>query len=471
MFDSLRFSRLRAPRRAVVRSMLVMTAALVPSGAAVAIADGTTPTARSLNTPATAARIAWTPPATTLEDQKFTLGLSGEIDGQATAHVALLDAATACPASPLYPRQIAVGQALTVTADPAAPSASPSPLPLSGDMAPEPNASPTATPDATPSPGPTPAATATPAPTSPTPLGGLVSQQLTVTPKSSGSYHLCGWVLASPATSEASTLARIDHAISVGNRAATINAEMPEAARSGDYFSVKVTGTTAGSGRRLLIMAEPDKDQQCETMRKAASGKRPLQSVVGIGSGNFTKNLRLRYRTKTAGPYLLCIQVVEAADRIPEGNAARVMTVTESLKCVNTQTAITQRRKDLDVIRSRRDAAQKRLSAARKKLAPVRARYSKAKRASNRRIASAQRAVRRAKSAAGKRSARKRLASVRRTEARRIARARAPYAKANASIKVQERTYRQYRTGAGLLSDSIARMKKDTKKYCAAPAR
>ncbi len=57
----------------------------------------------------------------------------------------------------------------------------------------------------------------------------------------------------------------------------------------------------------------------------------------------------------------------------------------------------------------------------------------------------------------------------RRAEARRVSRAGAPYRKALATIKVQERTYRQYRTGASLLTSTIARMKKDTKKYCAKP--
>jgi hypothetical protein len=310
----------------------------------------------------------------------------------------------------------------------------------------------------------------TPAPSTPTVLGGLINQTLTLTERDSGVYHLCGWVVSSPASSESSTVARLDQPVLVANRTSTLAAELPQSARSGDYFSVKVTGTTPGSGRRLLALAEPDKGQQCGNLRKAPSGKRPLQSITAVPAGNFSKVLKLRYRTKTAGAYLLCIQVVEATDRIPEAAQSTTMAVTESLKCVNTQTAITQRRRDLQVIRGRRDAAQERLAAARKRAAPLRAKYAKAKRASDRRVATARKAVRQAKSAAGKSKARKRLASVRRTEAARLRRAGAPLRKLQSDIKVQERTYRQYRTGANLLNDTISRMAKDTKKYCAKPA-
>jgi hypothetical protein len=448
--------RLGASSRRALRRLLPATLLTLPIGAALAVAQvpGTAP--RSLDSPASTAQLTWTAPASITEEQRTSLNVSGEIDGQATGHVALVEGVGACPASPLYPRQIATGTKLNLTPIPVVTPAltTPSPTPAPTTTTPE------ATTPTTPTPTPTPSA----------PTSGRVDQALTLTEKNSGTYRLCGWVVASPASSEASTIARFDQPVVVANRASTLTAEIPDTARSGDYFSVKVTGTTPAAGRRLLVMAEPDKGQQCGNLRKAAAGKRPLQTIVGVPSGAFSKVLKLRYRTKTAGPHLLCIQVVEASDRNPEALQSRTMAVTESLKCVNTQTAIAQRRRDLDVIRGRRDAAQQRLAAAKKKLAPLRKSYAAAKRASDRRIASAQKAVKKAKSAAGKRKARKRLAAVRRTEAARLRRAGAPLRKAQAAIKVQERTYRQYRTGANLLNDTIGRMKKDTKKYCAKPS-
>lgn len=452
--------RLPAPSRRALRRLLPTTLVALPIGAALAVAQVPGTASRTLESPATTAQIAWAPPASITEEQRFSLGLRGEIDGQATGHVALVEGA-ACPASPLYPRQLVAGTRLTVTPIPVAAPSSPATTP---ETTPAPTST---TPEATTptTPTPTPVATTPPAPTT-----GRIDQALTATEKSSGQYRLCGWVVANPASSEASTVARLDQPVTVANRTSSLTVEIPDTARSGDYFSVKVSGTTPAAGRRLLVMAEPNKGQQCGTLRKAASGKRPLQSIIGVPSGAFSKVVKLHYRTKTAGPYLLCIQVVEASDRNPEALQSRVMTVTESLKCVNTQAAIAQRRRDLDVIRGRRDAAEQRLAAARKKLAPLRKTYAAAKRVSDQRIAKARKAVTNAKSAAGKRKARKRLATVRRTEAARLRRAGAPLRKAQASIRVQERTYRQYRTGANLLNDTITRMKKDTKKYCAKPS-
>lgn len=451
--------RLSASARRALRRLLPATVLTLPVGAALAVAQVPGVTARTLDSPATTAQITWTAPTAITEEQRFSLGLSGEVDGQATGHIALVDTATSCPASPLYPRQLATGTKLTLTPNPVS-----TPAPTTPAATTEPTPAPTTTtPEAT-----TPV-TPTPTPVA-VPTSGRVDQALTLTEKNSGSYRLCGWVVATPASSESSTVARFEQPVVVANRASTLTAEIPETARSGDYFSVKVSGTTPAAGRRLLAMAEPDKGQQCGNLRKAAAGKRPLQTIVGVPSGSFSKVLKLRYRTKTAGPHLLCIQVVEAADRNPEAAQSRTMAVTESLKCVNTQTAIAQRRRDLEVIRDRRDAAQKRLAAAKQKLAPLRKAYAAAKRASDRRIAAARKAVKKAKSAAAKRKARKRLATVRRTEAARMRRAGAPLRKAQAAINVQERTYRQYRTGANLLNDTIARMKKDTKKYCAKPA-
>ncbi len=453
--------RLRLPAvasRRTLRRLLPATAIALPLGAALAVAQVPGTAGRTLDAPASAAQISWAPPASITEEQRFTLGVKGVVDGQATGHVALVEGA-ACPASPLYPRQLVAGTKLTVTpipvAAPSTPASTPETTPATTATTPE------TTPGTTPAP-----TTAAPA----APTTGRVDQSLTATQRDSGQYRLCGWVVAAPASSEASTVARFDQPVSVANRTSELTAEIPETARSGDYFSVKVTGTAPAAGRRLLVMAEPNKGQQCGGLRKAASGKRPLQTIVGVSSGAFSKVVKLRYRTKTAGAYLLCIQVVEASDRNPEALQSRVMTVTESLKCVNTQAAIAQRRRDLDVIRGRRDAAERRLAAAKEKLSPLRKRYAAAKRASDRRIANARKAVTKAKSAAGKKKARKRLATVRRTEAARLRRAGAPLRKAEAAIRVQERTYRQYRTGASLLNDTIGRMKKDTKKYCAKPS-
>lgn len=390
----------------------------------------TTPTTPTTVTPdlggaATAATGSWSALPEIVEESKVNFSVSGETDGQATAHVALLKDVSSCPASPLYPKQTATGTRVPVAAK-----------------------------------GPV-------AITTPPTLGGTYSFNTSFTPKDSGPHRLCGWLVGFPSSSEASTVLRYDQAINVGNKTAQLTAEIPDAARSGDYFTVKLTGNNPGTSRRALVMAEPDKGQSCSTLAKAASGKRPLQSVVGLPNGDYTKALRLRYRTKTAGPHLLCVQIVETVDRAPEAVASRVMSVSEGLKCVNTQTALAQRSSDLKVVRNRRDAAQQRLAAAKKKLSPARAKLAKQKKASNKKIASARKAVRRAKSKAGKKKATRRLAQVRRAENKKIYRAGAPLRKANASVRQHERSYRQYRTGANLLMDTISRTKKDLKKYCA----
>lgn len=402
----------------------------------------TTPVAPAATTPATtpyappsllgaasAAEVTWTAPSVITEESKFSLTATGTVNGQATGHIALVSGA--CPTSPLFPRQVSTGTRTTVAADPAA-----------------------ATPPAT--------------PTTPGPLGGTFSQTLTLTPRDSGMFHLCGWILGFPASSEASTVSRFDQPVTVANRPSTLAVELPAAARSGDYFTLKLSGTTPASGRRALIMADPDKGQSCNDFRKAPSGKRPLQSVVGLGSGSFDKTLRLRFRSKTAGAYLVCVQIVEINDRNPETAVGRSMVVTEGIKCVASQTALTQRTTDLSTVRKRRDAAAGRLAAAKKKVAPARAKATKQRKVSERRIRTAQRAVSKAKSKAGKAKARKRLAKVRKLETARTYRAAAPLRTATALVKQQERAYRQYRTGANLLLETITRTKKDLKKYCAA---
>ncbi len=107
-----RFRSPAASRRAL-RRLLPATLLVLPIGAALAVAQVPGTAGRTLESPASAAQIAWTPPSSITEEQRFTLGLKGEIDGQATGHVALVEGA-ACPASPLYPRQLAAGTKLAV---------------------------------------------------------------------------------------------------------------------------------------------------------------------------------------------------------------------------------------------------------------------------------------------------------------------------------------------------------------------
>lgn len=450
----------RQPSRALA-SAGVLAACLLPLGGAFAFADtplgppdattpatGTTPTTPTpsptpsptpapttpvpttptLAGPASIADIAWTAPGAIVEEAKLSLKLEGTLNGQATAHVAMLPAeGGSCPTSPLYPMQTATGTRVVVK-------------PAAG-----------------------------PAPTTPTPARGTTTHTLTLTPKEAGTFWLCGWLVGTPAANETSTVSRFSQLVGVANRAATLAADIPSAARSADYFTVKLAGSTPASGRRVLIMAEPDRGQRCDTLRKAPSGRRPLQAVVGLPSGAFEKTLRLRYRSKTAGAHLLCAQIVETNDRTPEAVAQRSMVVGETLKCVNTQVAVKQRAGDLGVIRSRRDAALTRLRAAKEKLAPLRAKVRAQRAASGRRIDSAKKAVRRAKSAKGRERAKARLARVKRAEARRIYAASGPLRSANAAVRQHDRAYRQYKTGARLLDETITRTRKDLKKYCAAP--
>lgn len=479
-----------AQRRARLAARLTLAAALIlPLGTAVAAADatvdaGTTPTATtpfdpsstpaaspsptatptpaatptpspsptpiptpaitapSISGAATKAVVTWTGPATISEEKSFQLKVAGTIDGQATAHIAVLDASAACPASPLYPTQLATGTRLTVT----------------------------------PNPGATPVyATATGAPssapaTTPVVLGGQTSATLTTTARDSGTYRLCGWLVGSPAFGTASTISQYDQIVAVGNRPGTVSATIPDTARSADYFTVKATGTTDGTGRRLLVMGEPDKGQSCDAMRKLPTGKRPLQTVVSV-SGSFTKTIKVRFASKTSGAQLVCVQLVEVTDRIPEASASHTITVSEALKCTTTQAAINQTVSDLKVIRGRRDAALSRLSAAKKKLAPLRARVSKQKKRSAKRIATARKAAARAKSAAGRKKAKAHLAAVKKSEAKRIYRAGSGLRAMTGTIKGHQRTYSQYRTGANLLADTLARTRKDLKKYCSPAGR
>ncbi len=340
--------------------------------------------------------------------------------------------------------------------------------PTTPPSTPEPTPAPTSTtPETTPT---TPTATTTPRPAAAAPTTGKVDQSLSATERTSGQYRLCGWVVATPASSEASTVARYDQPITVANRTSALTAEIPESARSGDYFSVKVTGSTPASGRRLLVMAEPDKDQQCAGLRKAASGKRPLQSVIGVPSGAFTKVVKLRYRTKTAGPYLLCIQVVEASDPQPRGapephhDGHRIAEVREHAG--RDHPAPPRPRRDP---RPRDDAAQQRLSAARQKLAhSARSTPPQSARATSASPPPAKPSPKRGALPANAKPANaSRACAAPKPPA---SAAPAPHSAKPSSIRVQERTYRQYRTGANLLSDTIGRMKKDTKKYCAKPS-
>lgn len=410
---------------------------LLPAGATIATAadpvpEATTPTETTPTTPpapnllgaATAAKITWDVPASITEETHFNVTYSGAINGQATVHFAVLRDLPACPVSPLYPTQTASGTRVAVTEAPA----------------------PT-TPDAT-------------------WLGGLTAGTWSPTVADAGPARVCGWILGYP-TSGGTALAAVDRPVTIASKVATLTAELPATARSAEFFTVKLTGTTPGSGRRALIMGEKDRGQNCADLRKAASGKRPLQSIVGLAKGNFTKSVRVRFRSKVTGPHLLCVQIVEIKDRTPEATAARVAAVGESLRCDVVQTSMSQRLRDLSVIRNRRDAARKRVSAARKQLAPLTKSFTKQRRISDRRIASARMALARAKSKAGKRKASKRLAAVRRSESRRLTKVGGPYRRAKAAVRSNERAYQQNATGVKLLEQSVARTKKDIKKYCA----
>ncbi|MDQ8046578.1 MAG: hypothetical protein REI11_18380, partial [Patulibacter sp.] len=312
-------------------------------------------------------------------------------------------------------------------------------------------------------------ATTTPA-TTPAVLGGLTSATLSLTPKDSGTYRLCGWLVGSPAFGAASTIAQFDQVVGVANRPATLSATIPDTARSADYFPIKVTGSTDGTGRRILIMGEPDHGQQCAQMRKLPTGKRPLQNVTAV-SGNFSKTIKVRFASKTSGAQLVCVQLVESVDRNPEALDQHTVTVSEALKCTTTQAALTQTVSDLKVIRGRRDAALARLTAAKKKLKPLRARVSKQRTVSDRRIATARKALTRAKTPAGRKSASRHLAAVKKTEARRIYNAGAGLRRMNGTIRGHQRTYNQYRTGANLLNATLTRTKKDLTKYCSPAGR
>lgn len=411
---------------------------LAPTTPEATTPEGTTPTTPepttppvdpatlTLDKPATRADISWEFPPSWDEEQKVTIRARGTTDGQLTYHAAFLTDIPNCPVSPLYPRQVATGSKITVK-------------PVSGTG------------------------------TGTTPAAGTVDHSASITPKDSGGQRFCAWVLSSPAANEASTLARVDLALNVASRPAELRPTVPDTVRSGDYFTVTLAGRTAASGRRALVMADPEKGQNCAAMRKSTSKSRGLQSVIGVASGEFSKTSKLRFKGKTAGSYRLCIQIVEAGDRNPEAVFTKVVTVTEQMKCVATQTALTQRRADLTLIRQRRDSAKKRVTAARKKAAPVRKRVATMRKASNKRISNARKAVRKAKSPSGRKKASRRLASVRRAEAKKLYRAEAPLRKLNAQVRMHDRTYKQYRTGANLLQQTIDRTKRDAKKYCAKP--
>ncbi len=424
--------------------MLAAAALSLPVAGGVALAqeggdaalDPTTPTTPAPTTPtgplptltgpATQATVAWQAPASITEDERVKLTVTGQLNGQATIHAALMRDVAACPSSPLYPTQSVAGGRLAVSA-PATP-------PVVG----QPNL-------------------------------GTIDHASTLSTPSGGAVRLCAWIVASPSTGEASTLARLDQPYAIISRSSTVSGVIPPLVRSAEHFSVTLSGTTAGTGRRILVMAEPNRGQRCGELRKAASGKRPLQGVYGIPSGTYTKALRLRYRSKTAGQMLLCFQIVEVKDRVPEGELSAVQTVAESLKCERTQLTIAGRRSDLTTIRRRRDAAKARVDDAKRRAAPIKRRYVTKKRASDRRVAAARKRLARAKSSAARKQASRRLAATKRTEARRMRTARKPLTAIEATIRRNDRTYKQYRRGAVLLDQTITRTKKDLKKYCAKP--
>lgn len=402
-------------------SVLALAPAFAATGVSTAGADQAAGTTPPVDAPlpntgsATAARLTWQPPAQIHEEQPTTLGVTGELDGQARIHAAIARDVLVCPSAPPPG-----GSAIPVGAS-----------------------------------------------TTPGSRFGAATHQVTVpaTPHG-GVVRLCGWVIPSAG---GLPLASFDQAYTLLDAPATVTTQLPPVIRAGTSFSVTFTGQTSGPSRRVLAMGEPAAGQQCRDLRKGASGSRPLQGVWGVGNGAYSRKVNLRFRAKATGPMLLCLQVVEIKDRVPEAEFAVVVNVAESLKCERAQATMRLRGRDLSTIRSRRDAAKKRLDAAKKKSAPKRKAYLKKKKASDKRIASARKQWRKAKGGA-KRSASRRLASVRRTEARRMKTARRPYSRVERTVKRNRTTWKRHLRGVRLIEQTIKRTQKDLGKYCSPAA-
>ena len=431
--------RLGLPGRPLRRLLPLISALLLLAlGAGFASADslsGTTPTTPTtpattplavapLSGPATIAQITWTPPASLTEEQPSQLSLAGTLNGFATLHTLLQpQSAGACPASPLYPRQVATGTQLSVTA-----------------TAPDPGGSGSI---------------------------GPVQRTLTITPQNGGPQRLCAWIVASPSSSAASTVASLDQVYDVASAPATLVQTVPQATRAADFFTVQFSGTTSGTGRRVLVMGELDTGQQCGNLVKLAAGKRPLQTVATVAKGAFTKTLHLRFKVTTPpGNYLLCTQIVEANDRVPEAVQSGTIQVTDSGRCVQAKTAIAGRLQDTAAITKRRDQAKTRLAQIRAKLPALQHRGVAARKQYVARVHAAQRAARHARSKAGKHKARLRLVTVRRSQAALLRRKTAPLRLARSAERQRAHDYDQQRDGVTLLLGSVKRAQKSLKKYC-----
>lgn len=392
--------------------------------------DATTPTTPvdpmtlTLGKPATFASAQWSIAPQFAEEQMGPIRVTGVTDGQLTFHATFLGGVNACPLSPLYP-QIASGRPLQVTQ-----------IPGTG--------------------------------TAEKPVAATFDYTIRMAPPDAGGQRFCGWLVASPPLAGVgATISRLDVPISVTSQPGVVGAIVPGAARSGDYFSVTLNGATAGRGRRALIMADPDRGQNCALMMKRKS--RALQRVTSLPAGSFSKTVRVRFKKKTAGPYRLCVQIVERADRVPEAASATIVLVTEQMKCVATQQALARRRADLQMIRGRRDRARQRYSDAKAAAKPLRKKIKRLKQRSGRKISKARKAARKAKTAAGRKKLNRKLAKLRRSEKRKLYKASRPLRKANAKVRYQQRRYKEYRTGSRLLLGTISRTKKDARKYCANP--
>lgn len=396
-----------APRRRLLAAAVALLAPTAFAAGAAAQAPPLPPGDNSGS--ATAARLTWQPPAAIHEDQPALLGVSGELDGQARL-------------------QVALRTGLNASSCGAVPSGHASAIPVAAS-------------------------------TTSGSAFGAAAHSAKVTATAGGHVRLCGWVIPSAG---GVPLTVFEQVFAVVDAPASLTTQLPPLIRAGQSFQVTYTGTTSGTGRRVLAMGEPFVGQPCRDLRKGATGGRPLQSVLGVAKGTYSRKATLRFRSKNVGRMLLCLQVVETKDRVPEAEFAVVIDVAESLKCERAQTVTNLRKRDLQTIARRRSAAFSRLKAAKLKAAPLRKRYLQKKRASERRVNSARKQWRKSRSKAASR----RLASVKRTEARRLKVARRPYAKAERSVKRNRSTWKRHARGVRLIQQTIDRTAPDLGKYC-----
>lgn len=381
-------------------------------------APSTPPAPPSLDGPATTALATWEPPAEIREDFATSLGVRVQADGKVIFRTRLVRDGAVCPAAPP-----ATGGTRIVLAPPAT----------------------------------------APAPGAPYLGSGMSTRAI----KTSVAGHavVCGWIVAdAPAGAVLATFAQ---PYSVVSRRASISGTLPTQIAAGESFDITLRGATPGPGRRALVMADPFTGQNCADMLKAPAGARHLQGVYGLAEGNYTKPLKLRFRNATTpGAYLLCIQIVELTDRVPEAMLSTVVNVGATLKCQNATIAADRRAGELTILRSRRDRSLERLKAAKRKAEPARKRYLNAKRASDKRVDRARRAVSRAKSKAAKQRAQRRLSTIKRTEARRLKVRRAPYTKLERPVLAHRRSWKRWTRGVTQIHRSLKTATADRAKYC-----